>query len=382
MISLRKKGEHSMIDHKETDCPRWRELLAVLPPDELSPSAQRDLDAHLRSCPACTSVRDQYRLLSTSLQDFSSDALPPGLPPRLLQLWQEQSAQGEANQSKTQSVRIRWRSHIKASPVRTIFMGIAAVSLVAVLFFVPFLTPHPARSTRSGSGILSSASGKASSPPSVSGNTDLMPYLGPISVTFAPSISYEQALRIVTNLGLQPSLECGIVQLTPNVLPSPQWQPVGQKDAFLKNHRLLVQLTAFTPDDVSLRLQATPGVKIGPHELDTCSAVVYGTPLPGTALPGAAAAYVHVTFAHSVSYDTALYTISNLGLALADLCYEHEKFDLYRTPTWHPMSQEKSFIHTRTLIVETTHVTSSLWQQQLHASPGVNTITSSSSLTC
>jgi hypothetical protein len=370
-----------MIDHRETDCQRWRELLAVLPPDELSPSAQKALDAHLRSCPACTSVRDQYRFLSASLQDFSSDALPPGLPPRLLQLWQEQSAQEKAHQSKTGGAIIRWRSHIKASPVRVIFTGIAAIALVAVLFLVPFLTPHPSHSVHRGSAILPSASRNASSPPSAGGNTSSMPYLGPISVIFAPSISYEQALRIVTNLGLQPALECGIVQLTPNVLPSPQWQPMGQKDTFLKDHRLLVQFTASTPDDVSLRLQATPGVKIEAHELDTCNAVVYGTPLPGTDLYGTALAYVHVTFAHSVNYDTALYTISNLGLALADLCYEHEKYDLHQTPTWHPMSQEKSFISTHTLIVETTKDTSSLWQQQLRASPGVNTMTSSS-LTC
>lgn len=57
-----------MIDRRDADCLHWRELLAVLPPDEPSPSDQRALEVHLRSCPTCTSVRDHYSTLSAWLR--------------------------------------------------------------------------------------------------------------------------------------------------------------------------------------------------------------------------------------------------------------------------------------------------------------------------
>ena len=76
---------------------------------------------------------------------------------------------------------------------------------------------------------------------------------GSVAVTFASSISYEQALRLVTNLVLQPAMDCviGTEMLTPgsNAEPLPVWQPVGQKDTFMHTHRLLVDPTEFAPDD-------------------------------------------------------------------------------------------------------------------------------------
>lgn len=176
-----------MIDHRDADCLHWRELLAVLPPDELSPSDQKALDAHLRSCPTCTSVRDQYRTLSAIFRDLSSDAPPPGIA---------------------------------------------------------------------------------------------------IPLTSAQA---------------------------------------------------------------------------------------------GT--------YARITFAHPIdTYDAALYTVINTGLALADFCYEQGR-DKYakqhQEPTWHPMGQEKSFARTHSLVVtRTKRVTSSLWREQLLATPGVIAIASPYTTPC
>jgi hypothetical protein len=357
-----------MIDHRDADCLHWRELLAVLPPDELSPLDQKALDAHLRSCPTCTSVRDQYRTLSAALRDLSSDAPPPGFPPRLLQLWQEKAEEPE--RFTRQGIRKLGGSYVRVHPVRMALVGIAAAVLVASVFLVPFFAHAPARSPSGGS---------------------VVPFMFPSPVTFAPSISYEQALRIITDLGLQPALECGLSRLTPGAgQPHPQWQPMGQRAAFLSNHRLFVTSTYSAPNDWRLRLAATPGVQVGASQGSICSAVVYGTPPPGIAIPLTAAqagTYVRVTFAQPINtYDAAIYTVINTGLALADYCYE-QGLDKYakqhQEPVWHPMGQEASFARTHTLIVTTTkRVTSSLWLEQLRATPGVTAIASPYTTPC
>lgn len=57
-------------------------------------------------------------------------------------------------------------------------------------------------------------------------------------VTFVASVSYEQALEAVTNLGLQPALYCG--GAINNELPA--WQPMGQRDTFQNSHGLFFVL--------------------------------------------------------------------------------------------------------------------------------------------
>src|SRR5260370_28229729 len=110
------------------------------------------------------------------------------------------------------------------------------------------------------------------------------PWPSSLAVTFAASISYEHALRLITDLGLQPAMDCAIgsKMLTPgtNSIPRPQSQPMGQRDSFLHEHRLLVYL-ASPPFDWFKRLKATPGVRgtgfLAPKD-GVCHAVVYGTP--------------------------------------------------------------------------------------------------------
>ncbi len=216
------------------------------------------------------------------------------------------------------------------------------------------------------------------------------PDQGSLSVTFAPSLSYEQALRLVTDLGLQPAMDCLIAGrlVTPeSALPVPRWQPMGQRDTFMHEHRLLVDM-ASPPLDWLKRLQTTPGVQETRYAGDlVCLAVIYGTPPPGVAVPlnaAQAGTYARVTFTHPLdNYDAALYVVSNVGLRLVDPCYEQALLQRQETPPWHPMGQEHTFATTHALVVATSkRVTSSLWQEQLRAFPGVVTIESPFSVKC
>lgn len=178
--------------------------------------------------------------------------------------------------------------------------------------------------------------------------------------------------------------------LTPGTIsvPQSQWQPVGQRDAFIHEHRLLVELASSPPDWFN-RLKATPGVQntgfLDPKDY-LCRTIIYGTPPPGVAVPlnaTQAGTYARITFSSPLNtYDAALYTVSNLGLRLVDPCYEQAL--LHRgKPLWHPMGQEQSFTSTPSLIVATSkEVTSSLWKEHLRALPGIVSIASPYTATC
>ncbi len=108
---------------------------------------------------------------------------------------------------------------------------------------------------------------------------------GSLAVTFAPSVSYEKALRFITEIGLQPALDCGIDvrMVTPalgkGIVPQQLWEPVGQRESYLSQHQLLID-TATPPTDWSNRLNTSPEVhSVGFLEPSnyTCKSVTYGT---------------------------------------------------------------------------------------------------------
>jgi hypothetical protein len=208
---------------------------------------------------------------------------------------------------------------------------------------------------------------------------------GSLAVTFAPSISYEKALRFVTEIGLQPALDCAIDvrMVTPDsgkgIVPQQLWEPVGQRENYLSKHQLLID-TATPPADWSNRLNTSPEVlSVGFLEPSnyTCKRVVYGTPSGKTAIPlpaSVAEQYVRITFNAQENYDNALYAISNEGLRLADPCYDQARLK-GQNPPWHPMGQEKTFAATHTLVVATSKkITSNLWQEHLKAIPAILSI--------
>lgn len=203
----------------------------------------------------------------------------------------------------------------------------------------------------------------------------------PEPIIFAPPISYAHALRLLTDIGLQPSLECTPYagHYTPGSTLQPQavWQPVGQKETFSKKHQMWVSPTFSAPLDWRLRIAKIPGVQFGSASFLPCPHVIYGTPPPNVTMPltsAQAGTYARITFTSSQTYDTALYTVSNVGLGLVNYCYELAEIaaNSGTQPSWQFTGQEQQFTQTHTLVVEIeTRVTSSLWKMQLYAQPGV-----------
>lgn len=157
---------------------------------------------------------------------------------------------------------------------------------------------------------------------------------------------------------------------------------MGQRDTFMRDHQLRFISTLASRTDWFARLKVTPGIlDVSYKSVIYCPSVVYGVPAPGVAIPlnaGEAGDFVRIAFSSAIgTYDDALYVVSNMGLQLADPCYEQAQ--LYPQgkprPSWHSMGQEQAFAMTQTLIVQTIkRVTSSLWQQQLHALSGAVSI--------
>jgi hypothetical protein len=216
--------------------------------------------------------------------------------------------------------------------------------------------------------------------------------------SFAPEVSYTHALRLVTDLGLQPGIECIPVEGgegEPH--QTVRWQPYGQRDVYGSTNQLLVYPVS-TPNDWVQQLKATtgvlaitigypqwPGLPTYRHRPDgsvmyACLAPVDERTLsPQTPVPILdGVAYARVTFGDPLpSYDAALYTIGDFGLALADPCLDqavkHPVFG--QQAIWHPMGQATAFASGRQLIVKTSPlITSSLWQRQLQATPGVASV--------
>src|SRR5579885_1762218 len=236
------------------------------------------------------------------------------------------------------------------------------------------------------SGVLCFSAGCAQNTSSSPG-THVLGASASFAVFFASSVSYAQALRELTNLGLVPALYCG----TSSNEGLEEWQPMGQRDAFLRNHLLFIwpgYLTA--PTDWRQRLQTLPDVRdvrdgFAQHPWDNgtqpADLAMYQCP-PGAGstptsnapvvLNAANVSYVAVTFAKpGETYDTALSLMVNLGLQLTDPCYVRSS-EQGATPPWHPMSQEDSFAATSHLIVLAySGITSAQWQELLRASPGV-----------
>lgn len=214
-------------------------------------------------------------------------------------------------------------------------------------------------------------------------------------VGFDAAVSYYTALQEVTNLGLHPAAYCGYKSDLDAgwVIVGDAWKPSGQRDVFAREHRLWVSETPLLAPDSDARLNALPGVQNlarsptpqtayctnGNGTATTSPRVLsYPQPLPPP--------YASVAFAPGVEYMQALYDVSNLGLRLADPCYEQ---NLTRpqasgtTVSWHPMGQTASFATSQSLVVAPAPLASATtWLDQLHALPMVRAVTSPYTPSC
>jgi hypothetical protein len=224
-------------------------------------------------------------------------------------------------------------------------------------------------------------------------------------VSFISSTTYTSALRIVTELGLQLTAPCMLASTNAQgkILFALPWSPIGRKDGFVTTHgieasgqpgkqptivvttelpALLIAMTPLAPSDWQTRLSDTVGVsKVDTRAVFNCPNI--SQPSPGTITslpPQQAGTYIQVTFAPArESYDDALYTVSNLGFRLADPCYEQEQS---QSTNWHPMGQERLFSSAHALVVATTAVTPTDWQQRLTQVSGVALVTAPYDMTC
>jgi len=225
---------------------------------------------------------------------------------------------------------------------------------------------------------------------------DISPTLAVVS--FEISFSYEDALRSITALGLQPTIPTiGSTQYKGGIIQTwVPWSPVGEKELYAQGHPIIIphhlaasehperthtiwiSPTPLAPTNWIDRLRAIVGVHTVEFLDWFSSPAIHTDPCPpGSVIALAedqAGIYVRITFSLPANgYDTALYLISDLGLRLADPCYEQAKVKGMPL-NWHLMEQENMFAHEQVLIVATTTITPSDWEIRLRNANEIVTI--------
>lgn len=218
-------------------------------------------------------------------------------------------------------------------------------------------------------------------------------------VTFAAGIAYPSAMRIVTDLGLQPHTFCGegVSYAPPGATEASVnwWAPEALPKAFIETQgpdigrgRLYVLRTPLAPPDWATQLaEESSVVKVQDYTVDPSFPA---PPTVNTAPPADAVQFVgedqvdalaQVRFANPVSYEDAVVLTSQLGFRLSDPCYERAVTNGSK-PTWQPMGQEANFATSHTLVVRVTYFNATSWRQQLTGSVGVQSIEAPATFTC
>lgn len=184
------------------------------------------------------------------------------------------------------------------------------------------------------------------------------------SLTFKTSVSYAQALRLVTGLGLQVTLGCWGLD----------WASTDFKGDYQSpdSRQLPTASTAAAAPGWLDRLKASGDIEqLWTNQWGHCSNSPWALLHAPASLPlDQSGSFVRVTFSNASSYDTVLDTIMMLGFRLANPCYEYLRA-LNQNPTWMPMGQEASFAASHTLLLATTPSNAVSWKQQISTTPGV-----------
>jgi hypothetical protein len=215
-------------------------------------------------------------------------------------------------------------------------------------------------------------------------------------VTFATGVSYETAMRTVTDLGLQARTFCeGIAYEPPGAAEGSGhwWEPEASPRDFpltggpdVGRGRLYVSPTPLAPRDWDLRLDASAGVfSLQTYTFSSCPLHIVRTAPPPDAVHYVAedevGTPVRATFGASVTYDDAVVLVSRLGFRMSDPCYEQAKVD-GKTPAWQPMGQESGFTTSHQLLVRVTYFNSQRWREQLAEGAGVQMVEAPASTSC
>ncbi len=189
-------------------------------------------------------------------------------------------------------------------------------------------------------------------------------------VTFVPDTSYSQALRLMTDLGFQVGIWCGEAQ---------PWQPMNQAADFAAKHALaVVPVHTLVADWLTqVRNQARVTKAIVAAQGDRSAAPGYTCPASGSPLTISATGYAvaQIRFGKPLTtYDAALASINNLGLALAASCI-HTIVGATAPQSASSAGEEQLFAATSMLIVMSMPgMTATTWQKQLNAITGVEQI--------
>ncbi|HEY7343126.1 MAG TPA: hypothetical protein VH591_19795 [Ktedonobacterales bacterium] len=210
-------------------------------------------------------------------------------------------------------------------------------------------------------------------------------------MTFSASASYSDILRGLTDLGVQPAVFCGYPQdfADGSAIQGSLWLPAGQRARFQQEHRMFVVPTLAHAPDWATKIYALPGAHrdTSTQSIPCTDGQPVGSQTPSSSnapnvlttdqVGNQTSMYAFVTFLPSVSYDAALYDVSNLGLRLADPCYEYALVK-QSSPQWRPMGQETIFGVSHALVVAAAPLTSAtIWRNQLRTLPDVSTVDTS-----
>src|SRR5579859_2849172 len=191
-------------------------------------------------------------------------------------------------------------------------------------------------------------------------------------IQFADTVSFQQAMRLITDLGLQTIAFC-----------ASQWKPMGSGTDFAGDHSLTIAATVNSSPLWFNRLQAMPGVASvqaadGPH---SCPMMRYDPNALKFLGPDAPVTYVKAIFSGATSYDAALDAVNNLGFRLANPCYEQARSHSYK-PAWNTAGQENAFGSSHTLLLATTSYNATTWLPQLKTTVGVTGVDAPVAMTC
>lgn len=192
------------------------------------------------------------------------------------------------------------------------------------------------------------------------------------TITFTSSTSYDQAIQLIGDLGLKTFKPC-----------RQTWVPEGGKDSYASDHILEVSSNTNSAPFWLARLQALSAVA---QVQGQPSDAVYSCPLfrdgPVHFLnTNQAGTYIQVSFNSATTYSAAWESMNALGFRLASPCYEQERAQGQK-PTWHGSGEESSFAQTHTLVLATTSLNATIWQQQLQSTAGVKQVATLSGPAC
>ncbi|HVB72399.1 MAG TPA: PQQ-binding-like beta-propeller repeat protein [Ktedonobacteraceae bacterium] len=180
---------------------------------------------------------------------------------------------------------------------------------------------------------------------------------------FSNAITYQQAIRLITDLGLHTYANCTF-----------DWKAAGNSDVYSSDHLLTVAATVNSAPLWFNRLQAASGViRLYAGGIYHCPIERYDPNALKMLGQNTRTTFVQVTFANSSGYDSALDGVNNLGFRLANPCYEQARARGDK-PTWSTAGQENPFAQAHTLVLSTTGNNATVWMQQLRSLAGVTKV--------